>query len=71
MLSLGVFGGLYRPLPGISELLVARAKVSPGKRDNAINYFKTDASQPLAEWRRKGWLHKEDPRGWFQWYCRY
>ena len=49
----------------------ARAKLSPGKRDNALNYFKVDASQPLAEWRRKGWLHKEDPRGWFQWYCRY
>ena len=22
-------------------------------------------------WRRKGWLHEDDPRGWFQWYCRY
>ena len=49
----------------------ARAKLSPGKRDNALNYFKVDASQPLAEWKRKGWLHKDDPRGWFQWYCRY
>jgi hypothetical protein len=30
-----------------------------------------NASQPLAEWRRKGWIHPEDPRGWFQWYSRY
>ncbi|MGB9317851.1 MAG: hypothetical protein WCB62_22945, partial [Pseudolabrys sp.] len=30
-----------------------------------------DASQPLSEWRRKGWIHRDDPRGWFQWYCRY
>jgi hypothetical protein len=22
-------------------------------------------------WRRKGWIHPDDPRGWFQWYCRY
>ena len=29
------------------------------------------ASQPIAEWRRKGWIHHDDPRGWFQWYCRY
>src|SRR3546814_17757481 len=29
------------------------------------------ASQSLAEWRRKGWIHPDDPRGWFQWYCRY
>ena len=36
-----------------------------------INYFGVDASQPLSEWRRKGWIHPDDPRGWFQWYCRY
>ena len=29
------------------------------------------ASQPLSVWRAKGWLHPADPRGWFQWYCRY
>jgi hypothetical protein len=22
-------------------------------------------------WRKKGWIYHEDPRGWFQWYCRY
>ncbi len=73
MLKLGVFGGLYmtdcvREFP---KSWFARAKLSPAKRDNALNYFKVDASQPLAEWKRKGWLHKDDPRGWFQWYCRY
>jgi hypothetical protein len=36
-----------------------------------LNYFGVDASQPLSEWRRKGWIHPDDPRGWFQWYCRY
>ena len=25
----------------------------------------------LSYWREKGWIHKDDPRGWFQWYCRY
>jgi hypothetical protein len=36
-----------------------------------LNYFGVDASQPLSEWRRKGWMHADDPRGWVQWYCRY
>ena len=22
-------------------------------------------------WENKGWIHKQDPYGWFQWYCRY
>ena len=30
-----------------------------------------DASQPLSVWRQKGWIYPDDPRGWFQWYCRY
>ena len=73
MLKLGVFGGLYltdckREYP---KSWFAHAKLSPGQRDNSLNYFGVDASQPLSEWKRKGWLHKDDPRGWFQWYCRY
>jgi hypothetical protein len=49
----------------------ARAKLAPDGRDRALNFFGVDASQPLSEWRRKGWIHRDDPRGWFQWYCRY
>ena len=25
----------------------------------------------LRFWENKGWIHKQDPYGWFQWYCRY
>jgi hypothetical protein len=21
--------------------------------------------------KKKGWIYKDDPRGWFEWYCRY
>ena len=49
----------------------AHAKLSPRGRDPSLNFFGVDASQPLSEWRRKGWIHPDDPRGWFQWYCRY
>lgn len=41
------------------------------KRDKNLNYFGINASQPLSVWRAKGWIYKDDPRGWFEWYCRY
>ncbi|MFA5999797.1 MAG: hypothetical protein WC783_02325, partial [Candidatus Paceibacterota bacterium] len=28
-------------------------------------------SQPLSVWKAKGWIRPQDPRGWFEWYCRY
>jgi hypothetical protein len=73
MLQLGVFGGRYmtdcvREFPAT---WFARAKLSPGRHDSRLNYFRVRASQPLAVWRRNGWIHPQDPRGWFQWYCRY
>jgi hypothetical protein len=73
MLALGVFGGKYmtdcrREFPAS---WFKAAKLSPQGRDPSLNFFGIHASQPLAEWRRKGWLHDDDPRGWFQWYCRY
>jgi len=73
MLALGVFGGKYMTDCGkeFPKSWFARAKLATDKRDDALNYFGVDASQPLSEWQRKGWLHKDDPRGWFQWYCRY
>jgi hypothetical protein len=47
------------------------AKLARGRRDCSLNYFGVDASQPLSIWRQKGWIYPDDPRGWFQWYCRY
>jgi hypothetical protein len=73
MLALGVFCGKYltdcrKEFP---KSWFARAKLSRQGRDCSLNCFGVDASQPLSEWRRKGWIHQDDPRGWFQWYCRY
>jgi hypothetical protein len=73
MLSLGVFGGKY--LTDCRDEFPASwfqsAKLSPEKYDIFCNYFRVRASQTLGEWKRKGWIHPDDPRGWFQWYCRY
>jgi hypothetical protein len=73
MLALGVFGGKY--MTDCGEEFPAgwftHAKLSPDRRDPSLNFFGVDASQPLSVWRQKGWIHPDDPRGWFQWYCRY
>jgi len=73
MLALGVFGGKYMTDCGqeFPTDWFARAKFSPKRKDPSLNFFGVDASQPLSVWRKKGWLHADDPRGWFQWYCRY
>lgn len=74
MLALGVFGGKYMTDCGkeFPKDWFARAKLNPEKHEAVLNLFGKNASQPLAEWRRKGWINEEhDPRGWFQWYCRY
>lgn len=73
LLALGIFGGVYMrdctdefPADWFDE-----AKFATGKKDPSLNYFGINASLTLDEWRAKGWISHQDPRGWFQWYCRY
>lgn len=76
MLELGVFGGIYMrdctnefPEDWFTHAKFAAADVH--KPVSSLNNFGVNASQPLSVWRKKGWIYEEDPRGWFQWYCRY
>lgn len=76
MLEMGIFGGRY--MRDCKKEFPAdwfkKAKLHPLNKaghDPKLNYFGVDASQPLSVWRKKGWIHPDDPRGWFQWYCRY
>ncbi len=84
MLELGVFGGIYmrdcaRAEEGgdggeFPKEWFTHAKLAPAGTKKCVaklNYFGVNASQSLAVWRKKGWIHPDDPRGWFQWYCRY
>jgi len=73
MLELGVFCGKYLTdcRDEFPASWFARAKLSSGGKDCSLNYFGVEASKPLSYWRAKGWIHEDDPRGWFQWYCRY
>ncbi len=72
MLAMGVFEGKY-----INDCRAefpadwyAEAKLSD-QPDPSVNFFAVKSRQPLAVWREKGWIYGPDPRGWFQWYCRY
>lgn len=74
MLSLGVFGGHYMTdcQNEFPKDWFTRAKMDPEKHNDLLNYFQKHASQSLQVWQHKGWINEEhDPRGWFQWYCRY
>ena len=73
LLELGVFGGKY--MTDCTEEFPSdwfdNALLCSERHDPKLNYFGVNASQPLEVWRRKDWIYEEDPRGWFQWYCRY
>jgi hypothetical protein len=73
MLALGVFGGKY--MTDCRDEFPAdwfeKAKLCHERHDPKLNFFGVNASQSLSIWQKKGWIYEEDPRGWFQWYCRY
>lgn len=73
MLELGVFGGKYMTdcKKEFPKDWFENAKLCSTKHDPKINFFGVNASQPLWVCKKKGWIHPDDPRGWFQWYCRY
>ena len=70
MLSLGIFGGDYffAYINEFTKSWFKEAKLSKYGKDARFNYFKVSASQPLKVWQDKGWIHPDDPKGWFQWY---
>jgi len=72
MLRLGVFGGSYFGLK-IKEYpknWFRKVKISKNF-EVSLNRFKVKSGLSRKEWLKKGWIYKEDPLGWFQWYCRF
>ena len=72
MLEMGVFEGKYCNdcQDEFPASWFENAKLSDTP-DESVNYFGIKSRQPLSVWREKGWIYGPDPRGWFQWYCRY
>lgn len=73
MLAMGVFGGKYMTdcRDEFPASWYAGAKLCPLRHDPELNFFGVNASKSLGYWIEKEWIHPDDPRGWFQWYCRY
>ena len=73
LLAMGIFGGKY--MTDCRDEFPAdwfeNARLCHERHDPTLNYYGINASKPLSYWRMKGWIYHEDPRGWFQWYCRY
>ena len=72
MLELGVFGGSYfslnikeYPSEWFKDVIISKTF------DVKLNRFRVKAGLSRQHWIEKGWIFKEDPLGWFQWYCRF
>ena len=72
MLELGVFGGSYfgTKIKEFPKTWLVNAKLSKDF-DVSLNRFKVKSGLSRKHWIKKGWIFKEDPLGWFQWYCRF
>ena len=72
MLKLGVFGGSYFGLriKEYPKSWFKSAKIS-AKFEVNLNRFRVKSGMSKKQWLEKGWIFKEDPLGWFQWYCRF
>ena len=74
MLELGVFGGSYFGsninIKEYPKSWFEKAKISKNF-DITLNRFRVKAGLSREHWIEKGWIFKEDPLGWFQWYCRF
>lgn len=73
MLEMGVFEGHY--LNDCQNEYPSdwfeKAHISEPNPDEKQNYFQLKSRLSLQEWKKRGWIIEPDPRGWFQWYCRY
>ena len=72
LLQMGIFGGGY--FEGYDRFLDEFPHLPHERRDKAdprTNYFGVHASLSRKKWIENGWMHDDDPRGWFHWFCRY
>ena len=46
-------------------------QVSSNIYNKHINQYNIKCGSTLEQWENNGWIVKQDPYGWFQWYCRF
>lgn len=73
MLRLGVFEGKYMTdcAHEYPPEMFEGAKFSPDKPNPKTNAFMAKSRDGLKAWKHYGWIDPQDPRGWFEWYCRF
>ena len=83
VIQLGSFGGIYfydnggkininhKEFPSDWFKGLDEFQFKSKKYNRKVNYFKVKSGLSQEEWEEKGWINNQDPRGWFQWYCRY
>lgn len=73
MLEMGIFEGKYLNdcVGEYPREFFENAKVSLTTPNENLNFFKIKSRTPLSTWNENGWINEQDPKGWFEWYCRY
>jgi len=49
---------------------IEKMVISP-EYDKKVNKYGVKCGSSLEDWESKDWIIKQDPYGWFQWYCRF
>ena len=73
MAKLGVFGGAYfaddiDDASGIPDAILER---QTGDKKKSNNAFGVHSGMSREKWEKRGWLTSDNPRGWYEWYCRF
>ena len=83
VIQMGSFGGIYfnptnncinidhKEFPSEWFQGLEKKYYASNKYHKEINFFKVKSGSNQLEWEKRGWVRRQDPRGWFQWYCRY
>ncbi|EDO46670.1 predicted protein, partial [Nematostella vectensis] len=66
------YSGVWKEFPSDwFEGLTIGTQVASSKYNKDVNTYKVKCGGSLEMWESSGWINKQDPYGWFQWYCRF
>jgi len=48
-----------------------KKQIAKVEYEKSVNTYEVKCGGDLDMWESSGWIQKQDPYGWFQWYCRF